>query len=67
MTLRPRRTCLAVAALAPPGALAHVHDPRLLDLICTTTDATPGLALVPFALLVVVGAWRAIARPRRDR
>lgn len=48
-------------------AAAHVHDPRLIDLVCTTAEATPGLVLVPFLALAAIGAWRAIVRHRRDR
>jgi hypothetical protein len=55
---------LAVAAAAHAPAWAH-HSPIHLDIACTTGE--PGLALVPFVLLVAVGTYRAVRRHRKDR
>ena len=60
-----KRLALLFAALATP-AWPHVH-PVNFDLVCTTSDAVPGLVLLPFLLLAGVGVVRAVARHRKDR
>lgn len=56
---------LLLAVGASP-ACAHVHNVGT-DIICTTTDVPPGLTLLPFLLLIGVGAVRAVRRHRKDR
>lgn len=57
------------SAVAAP-ALAH-HSPLHLDplqlAICTSSDAVPGLVLLPFLLLAGIGVVRAVRRHRKDR
>jgi hypothetical protein len=38
-----------------------------MDIVCTSGDVVPGLALLPFLALVGVGIVRAVIRHRRDR
>ena len=54
---------MLVGAAAP--ALAHVHNIGM-DIICTTTDAPPGLSLLPLLLLVGIGIVRAVLKQRKD-
>ena len=54
-----------LAAMAAPAA-AH-HAPLHLDPVCTSSDAVPGLVLLPFLLLAGVGIVRAVRRHRKDR
>lgn len=56
---------LLLIATSKP-AWAHVHAANF-DFFCTTSDTLPGLTLLPFLLLVGVGAVRAILRHRKDR
>lgn len=60
-----RRLLLMLGASAAP-AWAH-HSPIHFDIVCTSGDVIPGLALLPFLLLVGVGIVRAVIRHRRDR
>jgi hypothetical protein len=60
-----RRLLVMLGASAAP-AWAH-HSPIHLDIVCTSGDVIPGLALLPFLLLVGVGIVRAVIRHRRDR
>jgi hypothetical protein len=60
-----RRFFLATTALAMPASAWAHHSPIHLDIACTSGQ--PGLALVPFVVLVAVGAWRALRRHRKDR
>lgn len=55
---------LFAAAAAP--AWAHQH-PVFIDVVCTTSDAVPGLVLLPFLVLAGAGIVRAVARHRKDR
>ncbi len=60
-----RRVFLGFATMAAP-ALAH-HGPIYPDIVCTTSDAVPGIVLLPFLLLAAVGVVRAVVRHRKDR
>jgi hypothetical protein len=51
--------------LASP-AWAH-HSPIPMDIVCTSGDVIPGLALLPFLALVGAGIVRAVIRHRKDR
>lgn len=54
----------ALLAVAPAPTFAHVHNVGM-DIVCTTSDAPPGLTLLPLLLLVGVGIVRAILRQRK--
>lgn len=60
-----KRVPFLLAGLTTP-AWAHVHAINF-DIICTSSDTVPGLALLPFLLLAGVGIVRAVARHRKDR
>ena len=61
-----KRLAFALLAGSTTPALAHVHNIGM-DLICSTTDAPPGLTLLPLLLLLAVGIVRAIRRHTKDR
>jgi hypothetical protein len=54
-----------LAASAVP-AWAH-HSPIHFDIVCTSSDVVPGIALLPLLLLAGVGIVRAVIRHRKDR
>jgi hypothetical protein len=54
-----------LSAWAAP-AWAH-HSPIHFDIVCSSGDTVPGIALLPFILLVGVGIVRAVIRHRKDR
>jgi hypothetical protein len=60
------RTVLFMLAASAAPAWAH-HSPIHFDIVCTRGDGVPGIALLPFLLLVAVGIVRAVVRHRKDR
>jgi hypothetical protein len=56
---------LLLAAVATPAS-AH-HAPLHIELVCTSSDAVPGLVLLPFLLLAGIGIVRAVRRHHKDR
>lgn len=60
------KALLLVLVLLASQAWAH-HSTIHLDIVCISGDVIPGLALLPFLVLVGVGIVRAVVRHRRDR
>jgi hypothetical protein len=60
------RTLLLMIGVSAAPAWAH-HSPLHFDIVCTSGDVVPGLALLPFLLLAAVGILRAVIRHRKDR
>jgi hypothetical protein len=60
-----KRIATGLLAVAPAPTFAHVHNVGM-DIICTTTDAPPGLTLLPLLLLVGIGIVRAVLKQRKD-
>jgi hypothetical protein len=57
-------TLLAMLMALP--AWAH-HSTIHMDIVCSSGDVIPGLAPLPFLVLVGVGIVRAVIRHRKDR
>ncbi len=56
---------VALFAVTSAPTFAHVHKVDM-DIICTTTDAPPGLTLLPLLLLAGIGIVRAVLKQRKD-
>lgn len=60
------RPVLVMLGASAAPAWAH-HSPIHFDIVCSSGDSIPGLALLPFLVLVVVGLVRGVTRHRKDR